>query len=198
VSASTLYALASANVASAATTAIASVRTLNVSVTGTTTITSFGSARSGVVKLVTFTGALTLTHNATSLILPGTANIVTAAGDFLVTQSLGSGNWRVLLYARSNGGTVIQPASADQAALSGSLTNSTGATPDLTIADVSTAVTGVDGAGNNAASKADVDTRLTAINGNFSDLADRMADVETLLTAIRSGVVSAGVIKGSA
>ncbi len=54
------------------------------------------------------------------------------------------------------------------------LTDSTGASADSTIADVSTAVTGVDGTGSNAASKADVDTRLTAINANFADLAAKI------------------------
>jgi hypothetical protein len=45
-----------------------------------------------------FSGALTLTYNATSLILPGAANITTAAGDTLEAVSLGSGNWVVTVY----------------------------------------------------------------------------------------------------
>lgn len=54
------------------------------------------------------------------------------------------------------------------------LTDSTGETPSTTISDISTAVTGVDGTGNNAASKTDVDTRLAAINQNLSNLADQI------------------------
>jgi hypothetical protein len=53
------------------------------------------------------------------------------------------------------------------------LTDSTGGAADDTVDDVSTAVTGVDGSGSNAASKADVDTRLTAINANFTELTEQ-------------------------
>ena len=45
--------------------------------------------------------ALTLTHNATSLILPGAANITTAAGDTGTAISLGSGNWVVTDWQRA-------------------------------------------------------------------------------------------------
>jgi hypothetical protein len=51
-----------------------------VHVTGTTTITGV-TLGSGIVRLVVFDGALTLTHNATTNNLPGAANITTAAGD---------------------------------------------------------------------------------------------------------------------
>lgn len=74
-----------------------------VDVTGTTTITSFGTVAAGIWRIVRFTGALTVTHNATSLILPGGASIVTAAGDCLVAVSLGSGNWVVTQYQRASG-----------------------------------------------------------------------------------------------
>lgn len=52
-------------------------------ITGTTTITDidFATAKDGRWAWVIFDGALTLTHNATTLVLPGGANIVTAAGD---------------------------------------------------------------------------------------------------------------------
>lgn len=68
-----------------------------VLISGTTTITSFGT---GIDKLrfVRFSGALTLTHNATSLILPGAANITTIAGDTAVFMSDSSGNWRCYDY----------------------------------------------------------------------------------------------------
>ena len=74
-----------------------------VDVTGTTTITSFGTVAAGIWRIVRFTGALTLTHNATSMILPGGANITTAAGDCLIAVSLGSGNWAVTQYQQANG-----------------------------------------------------------------------------------------------
>jgi len=56
---------------------------------------------------VQFSGALTLTHNATSLILPGGASITTAAGDVAYFVSLGSGNWRCTGYQKANGQAVV-------------------------------------------------------------------------------------------
>lgn len=91
------------SIASATTTDLDSVNSINVSITGTTTITSFGVADAGVVRKGRFTGILTLTHNATSLILPGGASITTAAGDRFQATSLGSGNWVVDWYTKANG-----------------------------------------------------------------------------------------------
>ncbi len=53
-----------AAVASAATTGLGTTPSLKVNVTGTTAITSFGTA-ANALRLVRFSGALTLTHNAT-------------------------------------------------------------------------------------------------------------------------------------
>lgn len=90
-----------ANIASAATTDIGAATGVNIGITGTTTITSFGTKTAGVKRYISFGGALTLTHNATSLILPTGADIVTAAGDNCVALSLGSGNWRVINYQQA-------------------------------------------------------------------------------------------------
>ncbi|CAB4172723.1 hypothetical protein UFOVP1470_27 [uncultured Caudovirales phage] len=93
-------------VASATSTAIGAAISENVDISGTTTITSFDTVAEGINRKGRFTGALTLTHNATSLILPGTANITTAADDRYEARSLGSGNWIVTkyLYASGNAG----------------------------------------------------------------------------------------------
>lgn len=97
----------SGSIASAATTDLGSVGFENVTVTGTTAITSLGStAIAGQVKRVTFSGALTLTYNSTSLILPGGASIATAAGDVASLECLGSGNWRCLSYQPASGQSV--------------------------------------------------------------------------------------------
>lgn len=85
-------------VASASTADLGAVPGRYVNITGTTTITAFGTIKAGTVKYVKFAAALTLTHNATSLILPGGANITTAAGDTATFVSEGSGNWRCLSY----------------------------------------------------------------------------------------------------
>ena len=91
------------NIASAATTNIAAATGNFVQVTGTNTITALGTAQAGTKRTVEFTGALTLTYNATSLILPGLANITTAAGDTAEFVSLGSGNWLCYNYQQING-----------------------------------------------------------------------------------------------
>jgi hypothetical protein len=87
--------------ASATTTDLGSVPGRYVSITGTTTITGLGTIKAGTIKYVKFAAALTLTHNATSLILPGAANITTAAGDTAILVSEGSGNWRCVAYTRA-------------------------------------------------------------------------------------------------
>lgn len=86
--------------ASAATTDLGTSHSPNVTISGTTTITSFGSSAAVTAPIyrVGFSGSLLLTHNGTSLILPGATSITTQAGDSLVAQYLGSGNWRVLSY----------------------------------------------------------------------------------------------------
>ena len=89
--------------ASASTTNIGAESANTVNISGTTTITSFGTIASGAVRRLVFQGALTLTHNATSLILPTRANITTAAGDIAEFVSLGSGNWRCTDYLRASG-----------------------------------------------------------------------------------------------
>lgn len=91
------------NVASAATTNIGAASSPNINITGTSTITAFDTSTSGVRRHAVFTGILTLTHNFTSLILPGGLDIVTSAGDAASIVSLGGGNWKVESYTRANG-----------------------------------------------------------------------------------------------
>ena len=97
------------NVASATTTDVGTVASHFAVITGTTTITSLGSSASTTypVYLLFFTGTLTLTHNASSLILPGSANITTAASDIALGVYIGSGNWRIASYTRSSGKPLV-------------------------------------------------------------------------------------------
>lgn len=93
-----------ANVASATTVNLGAIADGNyVHITGTTTITGFGTVAAGIERTVVFDGVLTLTHNATSLILPSGANIATAAGDVATFISEGSGNWRCKHYGNISG-----------------------------------------------------------------------------------------------
>ncbi|MBL7997590.1 MAG: hypothetical protein JNL32_03015 [Candidatus Kapabacteria bacterium] len=102
-----------ADVASATTADIGAAASENVRITGTTTITGLGTAAAGTKRRVRFAGALTLTHNATSLILPGAANITTAANDCAFFVSLGSGNWICTDYQRASGAAVVASVGGD-------------------------------------------------------------------------------------
>lgn len=103
-----------ADTASATTTDLGAISGNYCDVTGTTTITGLGTVQAGTWRAVRFTGALTLTHNGTSLMLPSAANITTASGDTAVFVSLGSGNWKCLVYQRYDG-TAITGANASTA-----------------------------------------------------------------------------------
>jgi len=95
------------SIASAATCDLGAAGALLLQITGTTAITSFGTS-ANKLRQVRFAGALTLTHNAASLILLGGASRTTAAGDIGFYTSDASGNWRERAYFRaaSNPGDV--------------------------------------------------------------------------------------------
>ena len=82
-------------------------------ITGTTTITSFNTTGgAGTFVVLHFDGALTLTHHATNLILPGAANILTAAGDEAIFVEYDTGKYRCILYtpaANIPGGFLVHP-----------------------------------------------------------------------------------------
>jgi len=92
------------NLASAATTDIGAQNSVFLNITGTTTITSLGTNYNGP-RYLRFDNALTLTHNATTLILPGAANITTAAGDSAIVVPSGSpaNGWRLIGFQKGNG-----------------------------------------------------------------------------------------------
>ncbi len=86
-----------ATIASATSTDLGGDIASSITVSGVATITGFAStARVGTIKHVTFSGVLLLTHNATSLIIPGGKSITTFAGLSIIVKHESSGNWRVL------------------------------------------------------------------------------------------------------
>lgn len=85
-----------ADIASATTTDLSTATGWYVHITGTTTITGLGTVDAGQMFILEFDGALTLTHNASTLILPGAADIKTSAGAIAIAISEGSGSWRLL------------------------------------------------------------------------------------------------------
>lgn len=92
----------STNIASATTTNLANATGNTVHITWTTTITWFWTLQAGVKLTLIFDWILTLTHNATSLILPTWANIITVAWDSLEIVSEWSWNWRVVNYTKKD------------------------------------------------------------------------------------------------
>lgn len=103
MSAKQIRAAHQATIASASVTNLSTVLGNSVFITGTTTITGFGTVAAGTQIHVIFSGSLLLTHNATSLQLPGFKSIQTQADDRALMLSLGSGNWYCLYYQRAQG-----------------------------------------------------------------------------------------------
>jgi hypothetical protein len=132
------------DIASATTTDLGAVAGLMHDITGTTTITGLGTVSAGIWKIIKFEDALTLTHNATSLILPGGANITTANGDIALMFSEGSGNWRCVSYFKAATGAHVNAASATA---SGVVELATAA-ETLTGSDATRAITPAGFAGN--------------------------------------------------
>jgi hypothetical protein len=99
-----------ADIASASTVNLETATGNVVDVTGTTTITAVTLSQ-GHWRWVRFTGILTLTHGA-SLVLPGGANITTAAGDYALFIGYGSSVVRCATYVRIAAVAITGPGSS--------------------------------------------------------------------------------------
>lgn len=97
---------ATQSIASATTTDLSTSTSNTVTITGTTAITGLGTLAAGVRRSLKFAAALTLTYDATKMILPTGASINTAANDTADFLSLGAGNWICINYQRANGKSV--------------------------------------------------------------------------------------------
>lgn len=91
---------AEVTVASGTTTDILGAASEYVAISGTGTITSLGTG-ANKIRFARATGAFTLTHHATSLILPGGKDIVAASGDTFAAISDASSNVRIHNYQRA-------------------------------------------------------------------------------------------------
>lgn len=87
---------AAVTMASASTMNIGAAAGNVITVTGSNNITAFDVAPAGTRRKLIFSEALTLTHNAASLIVPGAQNLPVIAGDSIEVVSLGGGTWRIL------------------------------------------------------------------------------------------------------
>jgi hypothetical protein len=93
-----------ASVASAATTNVWGGDGNFVHITGTATVSSFGTApQAGSERTLVFDGALTLVHSFPALQLPGNANIVTAPGDRAIVRADTPASHIVVAYTRADG-----------------------------------------------------------------------------------------------
>lgn len=91
--------------ASAATVNLGATNGNTVIITGTTTITSLGTApQAGVKRSVKFNDALILTHGA-SLVLFGATNITTVAGDIAEFTAITTTQWEMTGWFRPTGYT---------------------------------------------------------------------------------------------
>lgn len=99
-----------------------------VTLSSTATANTLGTVQAGFIGVIHYGVAITLTHNATSRILPTAANVATAVGDVEIVLSLGSGNWRTISYMRADG-TSIAGGIATQAQMEAAAVSTVYATP---------------------------------------------------------------------
>jgi hypothetical protein len=102
----------------------------NIDLTGTTTITAFTIA-AGALYFVRYTGGgLTLTHNATTLVLPTAANITAATGDTFLVYGKATNEAVILVYQRASGAALVgATTAADQTAMEAAASNTAFVTP---------------------------------------------------------------------
>lgn len=92
---------AEALLASAATVDMATAPNLRVRITGSVTISSFGTGQN-LIRLVTANAAVTLVHSV-NLACPSGVNLALAAGDTFLAVSNATGQWRIALFQRADG-----------------------------------------------------------------------------------------------
>jgi hypothetical protein len=168
------------DLASAATCDIGGQASTKLRITGTTGITSFGTNYRGPITL-RFSGAVAITHNATTLRCPGGANYTTAANEVMIVWPVASvsgtlDGWQL---ASFSGGTLIGTASIT----GGTITGIT----DLAIADGGT------GASTAATAFANLKQAATTSATGVVELADNteaLAGSDTTRAVTSAGLAS--------
>jgi hypothetical protein len=110
--------------------ALATGNFVHITGTGPISITSFGTLSAGARFILCFDIAVTLVYNATTMILPGAADIVTAPGDSVLLISEGGGNWRLIGYFPSAG---LPVGTVTAVTASAPLSSTGGNAPDISI-----------------------------------------------------------------
>jgi len=94
----------------AATVDFGSVVTHNILLTGSGTITSFGSSASTSYPDYQFTVSATTTFtNSASLLCPGSVNLIGLVGDVGIAAYQGSGIWKIISYLPASGASPVPP-----------------------------------------------------------------------------------------
>lgn len=99
-------------VGSAATVNLATTTSNTINITGSTTITALGTLPAGVRRQLRFVNSVQVTHNASSLKLPGGASITMSPDDILDCTSLGAGAWTCRYTKASGIATLVTDANA--------------------------------------------------------------------------------------
>lgn len=173
------------SLASAGTTDIGAENSMFVQITGTTTITSFGTNYNGP-RFLRFSGALTLTHNATTLNLPGGANITTAAGDTCIAIPNSTPNgWNVVQFQRASGAVF---GAMTTARILGRTTAGTGDVEELTAATVTS--TFVNAATDTTAGKVELATDAEAQTGTSTSVVLTPANMKAAQIQLATAVAS--------
>ena len=96
--------------AAASTTDLCAAAQTFVTITGATTINSFGSScQIGQARFVNFSSVLTIAYSSSAILLPTAANLATQAGDQAIAVYLGGGIWRISSYTRADGSALLAP-----------------------------------------------------------------------------------------
>ena len=174
-------------IASATTTDLSTATGNYVHITGSVTITGFGTVVAGNLRHLVFDGAPLLTHNATSLILPGAVNIQAVAGDSMILRSEGSGNWKCVTYQPYTGtgtGAFVRATSPQISVIE------LGHATDTTLSRVSAGVIAVEGVNVMTVSSTDTITGVKTFNDtklSLRNVADTFSGVFTnTITAART------------
>jgi hypothetical protein len=105
-------ALSSMSLASGSTVDLGTADGESVQITGTATISSFGTSPAGIVRECRFAAALTISASS-NIATPAGADITVSAGDVIVFRSMGSGAWKFV----SSSASTIAGTAGLQAAL---------------------------------------------------------------------------------